>query len=84
MEEDNTKKKSGSKKLIIFAIVFVGLIIASYFLIFKPYMQEMQKNAIQYGFEYAVNAMAQAVATCNPVPIPYGNVTINITAVGCN
>jgi competence protein ComGC len=78
-----------NKKLIILLVSMVAvlLIIGSYFILVKPYLQNLQTEAANYGVNYGVNytvtAIANAVATCQQVPIPYGNSIINITAVEC-
>lgn len=74
-----------NKKLFIGIIIGVIVITLtlSYFFILTPYLKNRDIQAVNYGIQYTVNLIANAVATCQQVPLPYGNVTINITAIEC-
>lgn len=83
-------RKTKKNKLVVILLVslaIVLLLVGSYFVLIKPYLQNLQTQAASYGVNYGINytitTIANAVATCQQVPIPYGNVLINITAVEC-
>lgn len=76
-----------NKKLIISILVFVVVALVltvSYFLVLKPYIQNVQNQALNYGVQYTVNAITQPLGECKTIMLPYGNNTsINVTAVEC-
>jgi flagellar basal body-associated protein FliL len=74
------------KKILItllVAIIVVMAAILAYTFLIRPsitgYTIEKQNQAI----EFAVFSIMQQATTCQPVPLTFGNQTINIMAMGC-
>jgi len=70
---------------IVLFIVIAGML--SYIFLIKPaideYTKQVKTEALIYGAQYVMYLIGDAVEKCEPVPIQYGNNTINITAVSC-
>ncbi|MFA6073947.1 MAG: hypothetical protein WC758_07570 [Candidatus Woesearchaeota archaeon] len=67
---------------IIIGVVVLALVL-SYFFVLTPYLEKRDVQNLNYGAFYAASVIAQKAATCEQVPLPYGNLTINIIAVEC-
>ncbi len=75
-------KKNVLITLLVAVIVVMAVILVYVFLI-RPsvtgYTVEKQNQAI----EFAVFSIMQQAATCQPVPLTFGNQTINLIAIEC-
>lgn len=79
MERDKTR-------LVIVILTLLVLILASfviYAFAIKPTISGYAINAQNQGIEFAVISIMQQAASCQQVPLTFGNQTINLIAVEC-
>ncbi len=68
--------------LILVIVVLLGFII--YAFVIKPSFTGYAVKLQNQGYAFAIaSIMQQAVSSCQPVPLTFGNQTINIIAVEC-
>jgi len=63
-------------------VVILGGIVA-YSFVAKPFITGYAVNAQNQGIELAVVSIMQQASSCQPVPLTYGEQTINLIAVEC-
>ena len=78
-------EKMGNNRLILVLILVIVVLLGfvGYMFLLRP---AITGNAIRLqneGVTYAVAAIMQQVATCQPVPLTFEDQTINVIAVGC-
>ena len=78
------------KKALITILVVVIIILAAilvYVFAIKPginsYVIKNQNIGYNIGYQETILTIMQRSATCQPVPLTFGNQTINIRAIGC-
>ena len=84
-------KTRDRKKTIIIVLatfVFVLLLVGAYLLWVKPSLNGLvvagMKQGYNQGYTDSVIALLQQVSTCQqPVPVTFGNFTLNVIAVEC-
>ena len=62
-------------------VVLAGLVL--YMLVIKPLITGNIVNWQNEGVTYAVASIMQQATSCQPVPLTFGNQTINMIAVEC-
>lgn len=67
--------------LILVIAVLAGLVI--YLLAIRPAISGYAVNAYNQGYQDAILQIVRQAATCQQVPLYFGNQTINLVAVGC-
>lgn len=67
--------------LIFIVVVLAGVVV--YTLGIKPVLSGYVVDAQNQGVEFAVLSIMQQAATCQTVPLTFGNQTINMIAVEC-
>ena len=78
--------KSDKTKVLIFGLIFVIVVLLGfvmYSFVIKPTFTGYVINAQNEGVQFAVASIMQQAATCQPVPLTFGNQTINMIAIGC-
>jgi len=75
------KKKVLIKILIAVIIVLVAVMI--YAFVIRPGITGYAVSRQTEGFELAVVSIMQRAITCQPVPLVYGNQTVNLIAIEC-
>ena len=75
----NSKRTIG---VLIFIVVVLAGIVA-YTLGVKPAISGYVIDAQNQGVEFAILSIMQQAATCQTVPLTFGNQTINMIAVEC-
>lgn len=76
-----------NKERVIILVLVVALVAAGIYISISKYnagqLAAFQQGT-QYGAQSAVVQILQGAITCqNPVPLTYGNVTLNMVAVEC-
>jgi len=77
------KNRTGLIIGILILIIIVLSIFLLYSFVIKPRINGYLVNAQYDGYAYAISQIGQQVVTCQPVPLIFGNQTINIVAVDC-
>lgn len=67
--------------LILVIVLLLGLI--SYALLIRPALSGLVIEGQNQGYSYAIASLIQEAATCQPVPVTFGNQTINLIAMEC-
>ena len=80
--------KFNQKTLVIVLVVLLAL--ALVYIVFDKFVDyqerrqfEAYQEGAQDGYQQAIVQMMQQLATCQPVPLYAGNVTINAVAMEC-
>ena len=81
--------KLQKNQLIVLALLV--LVIAAFgYIAYDKYTSTVQaqqfgilQQGAQLGYQQAVLQLIQQASQCKPVPVTYGNVTINVVAVEC-
>lgn len=69
------------KILVVIIIVLVAVMI--YAFVVRPGISGYAINRQNEGFEIAIVSIMQRAITCQPVPLTYGNQTVNLIAIEC-
>ena len=67
--------------IIIVIVLLLGVI--SYAFLLRPALNSYVIKSQNQGVQYALLSIMQQAATCQTVPLTFGNQTINIVAVEC-
>ncbi|MFH1325536.1 MAG: hypothetical protein ABIH49_02070 [archaeon] len=67
--------------LVLLVLLLGGLVVYSFAL--KPAISGYAINAQNQGVQYAVYSIMLEAAKCQPVPLTFGNQTMNVVAVEC-
>jgi len=85
-------KRSGGKRrtiiIILISIVLVLLLLGVYLLWIKPSLNGLvvlgMKQGYNQGYADSVVFLLQQLSTCSqPVPVTFGNYTLNVVALEC-
>jgi len=68
--------------ILILAVLILGAMV-TYSYVAKPLVAEYVVNVQNQGVEFAVVSIMQQAASCQLVPLTFGNQTINLIAVEC-
>ncbi len=68
---------------ILIAIIVVLAIILLYIFLIRPGITGYTINKQNEAFGFAIVSIMQQAATCQPVPLSFGNQTMNIIAIDC-
>ncbi len=68
--------------ILVVVIVVMAAILAYVFLI-RPALTGFVVRGQDQGVEFAIVSIMQQAATCQPVPLSFGNQTINLIAIEC-
>ncbi len=68
---------------ILVLIIIALLAVVLYTLVIRPSLSGYVFSKQNEGIEFAVLNIMQQAATCQPVPLTFGNQTINLIAVEC-
>jgi len=68
---------------ILIAIIVVLAAILVYIFLIRPSITGYTIEKQNQGIEFAIVSIMQQAATCQPVPLTFGNQTINLIAVEC-
>ncbi len=68
---------------ILVGIIVILLLVVIYALVLKPASDDKATENQQIGVNFAIATIMQQVATCQVVPLIFGNQTINIIAIDC-
>jgi len=68
--------------VLVFVILLMGVFMA-YLLLVRPAVTGYAVRAQQQGVEFAILSIMQQAATCQQVPLTFGNQTINLVAIEC-
>jgi len=71
------------KKTIAIIVLAVIILLGSTLFAVGSIVNKSTMNGMQIGFDQAIVAVAQSVATCQVTPLQVGNQTINIVATEC-
>ena len=77
------KNKTGLIIGILLLVIVALLVIVVYAFVVKPAVTGYVVNAQNEGVQFAVASIMQQAATCQPVPLTFGNQTINMIAMEC-
>ena len=72
--------------ILVAIIVILAAIIVYAFVIspaFTGFVAQKQNIGYSVGYQQAFLDIMQQAVTCQPVPLTFGNQTINIKAIGC-
>ncbi len=67
--------------LILVIVVLVGLLL--YLLVIRPAITGNVVRLRNEGYTYAIGAIMQQAAQCQPVPLTFGNQTVEVVSVDC-
>jgi glucose uptake protein GlcU len=79
MKENKTKKLVLG--LIAIIVILLGFVIYSF--VVRPVVARYTDNARNEGLQFAIASIMQQAATCQPVPLTFGDQTINVIDVNC-
>lgn len=68
---------------LLIAIIVVMAIVLAYVFLIQPTISGYVVSGRDQGVEFAIVSIMQQAATCQPVPLTFGNQTINLIAVKC-
>jgi len=68
---------------ILVAIIVVMAAILVYVFLIKPSLTGYAVDRRGEGYEFAIVSIMQRAATCQTVPLTFGNQTINLVAIEC-
>jgi hypothetical protein len=68
---------------ILLAVIAILLVVILYFLVIKPSVTNYAVSAGNQGYAAAIAQIMQEAASCNVVPLTFGNQTIELIAVEC-
>lgn len=68
---------------ILVAIIVILVAVVIYSFVIRPGITGYATNRQLEGYQFAVLDIMQRAATCQTVPLTYGNQTINLIAVEC-
>ena len=75
-----------NKERIVIVVLVIILLIAAVYIGIRKYEDSQQstfKQGAQSGYEQAIVTIMQQAATCKPVPVHAGNVSMNLFATEC-
>ena len=67
--------------LLLIIVILIGFLV--YAFIIGPKLSGYVINAQNQGYAFAISSIMQQAATCQTVPLTFGNQTINLIAVEC-
>ena len=72
---------------VLIAVIIILAAIIVYAFVAKPtytgFVTQKQIEGYNIGYQQAYLDIMQQAVTCQPVPLTFGNQTINIKAIGC-
>lgn len=68
---------------LLIAVIIVLVVIIIYAFVIRPAYSGYVIDKQNEGIQIAIFSIMQRAATCQPVPLTFGNQTINIIAVEC-
>ncbi len=68
---------------LLVAVIVVMAIILVYIFLVRPSVTGYAVDKQNQGIEFAIVSIMQQAATCQPVPLTFGNQTINLIAIEC-
>ncbi len=77
------KDKKKVTIIILALVVLVLLLVGVYFFWLKPSLNGLVVLGRNQGYSFAVASLIEQASTCQPVPIFFGNQTIDMIAVEC-
>ncbi|MBA7689997.1 hypothetical protein ES703_98516 [subsurface metagenome] len=75
--------KTGLIMKLLLLIIVILIIVIAYAFVVRPAVIGYAVKAQNEGYAYAFASIMQQAATCQPVPLTFGNQTMNIIAVEC-
>jgi len=75
--------KTGLIMKILVLIIAILIIVIVYAFVVRPVITAKAIETYNSGVEYAIFTVMQQVATCQQVPLTFGNQTMNVVWVEC-
>ena len=77
------KKKVLITLLVAIIVVMAAILVEMYVFVIRPTISGHVVSGQDQGVEFEIVSIMQQAATCQPVPLTFGNQTINLIAMGC-
>jgi len=77
------KKKVLIMLLVAIIVVMAAILIEMYVFVIRPTISGYVVSGQDQGAEFEIVSIMQQAATCKPIPLTFGNQTINLIAIGC-
>ncbi len=77
------KNKKDILIFVLIGIIMLMLVFIAYIFLVKPAISGLVVEGQNQGIQYTILSIMQQAATCQEVPLTFGNQTINIVAVDC-
>lgn len=75
----------GSNKIIICLVVVITLLLGfiAYTFLIRPAVINYNNKMRDQGYQHAIVTIMQQVTSCQPVPLTFESITINVVAMNC-